>query len=377
MYPLQIPEQPDLGFLGGMSGGEPEDFRQYGVPTFGAYADRMGIINNGLGLAAEVDYEVIDGRVACRTPMLELAPEDYQYMQQNRVPFDGMVALGDTGAVYQYSGDLGFFSKIVSAAKGAVSKVTGGIKNIIKKIPGGKYLVKLGEKIYSIANKLLAPLTHYVGKYATKLAPIAAFIPGYGPAIAGALLAAGKVAQLMQKYGVKYKGKKGKVRKLKFKSGSKAKKFKSAVKKTAKKQKKKFSSKRKELGLSKKAYAARVQGKIKTKIAGKKSLLGDDGDPMVDEFLSGAPWWQKRQRRIQRRRRVRAGLPVIPREILVRRGLLGDDFDFVDGADDGFIDGPPFWMRGGPQKWRRRFTGARRVKNKRARRMGLPPWMRR
>lgn len=361
----------DMGFLGGATGGEPEDFRQYGVPTFGAYADSMGIMG-GMGLAAEVEYEVIDGRVAARTPMLELAPEDYQYMQQNRVPYDGMVALGDTGGLYQYSGDLGFFSTIVSAVKSVGKKVASGASSILKKIPGGKYLVKLGEKIYSIANKLIKPLTHYVGKYATKLAPVAALIPGYGPAIAGALYAAGKVAQLMQKYGVTYKGKEGKARKLKFKSGTKAKKFQKAMKKTGKKQKKAFSKKRKELGLSKAAYKKRVQGEIKDKLSSGKSKLSG-ADPMVDEYLAGAAPWMRSFRRLRRRKR---GLPVLPRHILRRRGLLGDDFDFV-GDDFDFVgtDDPPPFFRAGPRKWRRPWRGPLRARGRRFGRR--PPWMRR
>jgi hypothetical protein len=43
----------------------------------------------------------------------------------------------------------------------------------------------------------------FVGKYASKLAPIAALIPGYGTAIAGALYTAGKIAKVMQQFDVK------------------------------------------------------------------------------------------------------------------------------------------------------------------------------
>lgn len=355
----------DMGLLGASYDTEPDDFRQYGVPTFGMYADKMGI-QSGMGLAAEVEYEVIDGRVAARTPMLELAPRDYMYMRENRVPYHGMMALGDTGAVYAYDGSLGFFSKIVGAVKSVGKKVASGVSSVLKKIPGGKYLVKLGEKVYSIANKILKPLTYYVGKYATKLAPVAALIPGYGPAIAGALYAAGKIAQTMQKYGVSYskkKVKKGKPKKLKFKSGAAAKKFQKAMKSQARKQKRAFSKKRKELGLSKSAYKKRIQGEIKAKLSG--------ADPMVDEFLSlGAlPPWARRQRR---RRRIRAGMPR-------RRAwthfygddfdFVGDDFDFVDGGLDGRRQRPPFF-RGGPRRWRRPYMGPRRLRRR------LPAWMR-
>lgn len=225
--------------LGGDDGMEPEDWRLYGPRNFGAYADSMGIHDcSNLGLLAEVQWEMIDGVPCARAPMLDLDPDDYRYVQTMGTPYDGMMALGDTGAVYEWDGELGFFSAIVSAAKSVVKKVSGAVKNVIKKIPGGKYLIKLGSKIYKVAGKLVKPLTKYVGKYATKLAPVAALIPGYGPAIAAALYTAGKIAKLMDKYGVSYKGKKGGVRKLKFKSGSSAKKFQRAMKKAAKSAKK-------------------------------------------------------------------------------------------------------------------------------------------
>ena len=62
--------------------------------------------------------------------------------------------------------------------------------------------------------KIVKPLVKFVGKYASKLAPIAALIPGYGPAIAAGLKIAGKVANAMNKYGVKIAGKVGQVRTL-------------------------------------------------------------------------------------------------------------------------------------------------------------------
>lgn len=250
MYPgTQIPtltQSTAVQYLGGDDGTEPEDWRLHGPSTFGVYADSMGIHDcSNLGLAAEVQWEMIDGVPCARAPMLELDPDDFRYVQTMGTPYDGMMALGDTGAIYEWDGDLGFFSSIVSAAKSVVKKVGSKIKSVIKKIPGGKYLIKLGSKIYKVASKLVKPLTKYVGKYATKLAPVAALIPGYGPAIAGALYMAGKVAKLMEKYGVSYKGKKGKVRKLKFKSGKKAKQFKRAMGKAAKKAKKTHKKKQK------------------------------------------------------------------------------------------------------------------------------------
>lgn len=233
----------------------PADWRMYGLGPqdglpphyqWGMYADTMGLMSGeGLGLAAEVDVDLYGNRVLARTPMLELDPSDYRYIQTMRRPYPGMMALGDDGTLYEYDGTLGFFKKLFRKAKKAVKRVAKRVKRvakkIIKKIPGGKYLLKLGEKVYKIAKKIVRPLMKFVGKYAAKLAPVAALIPGYGPAIAGALYTAGKVAKLMTKYGVKLKGKKGTVRKLQFKTGSSAKKFKKALSKAAKRMKKKKS----------------------------------------------------------------------------------------------------------------------------------------
>lgn len=314
------------GLLGGDDGLQPEDWRRYGVPDLGAYADRMGIMScEGIGLAAEVDYEVIDGQVAARTPMLELAPEDYQHMARTGRPYDGMMALGDTGAVYEWDGDLGFFSKIVSAAKSVVKKVGSAAKRVIKKLPGGKYLIKLGSKIYKVASKLVKPLVKYVGKYATKLAPVAALIPGYGPAIAAALYTAGKVAKLMKKYGVTYKGKKGGVRKLKFKSGSSAKKFQKALKKQAKKAKKLQKKKQRKKAIS------RAIAKAKKRWMKKHGINGMDG-------MGAPPFVRGRSRRIRRRRvgPPRRRRPLVPLRPLARRRRR-----MVRMARRGLI--PPVW----------------------------------
>jgi len=317
----------DSGLLGGDDGLQPDDWRRYGVRDFGAYSERMGIMScEGLGLAAEVDYEIIDGQVAARTPMLELAPEDYQHMARGGRPYDGMMALGDTGAVYEWDGELGFFSKIVSAAKSVVKKVGSAAKRVIKKIPGGKYLIKLGSKVYKIASKLVKPLVKYVGKYATKLAPVAALIPGYGPAIAAALYTAGKVAKLMQKYGVKFKGKKGGVRKLKFKSGKSAKKFQKALKKAAKKAKKLQKKKQRKKAIALAIAKAKRRWMKKHGVSG----FGDMGAP---------PFVRGRRRRIRRpwlgplRRRRR---PLVPLRPLARRRRR-----MVRMARRGLI--PPVW----------------------------------
>lgn len=253
---------------------EPEDFRLYGLPEYGAYAEMLGIISGDeipVPLAVEVDQELYGSGVYARTPMIELAPDDYKYVSIMKQPYDGMMGLGDTGQVYEWDGTLGFFRKLFRKAKAAVKKVARkvrkGVRKVLKKIPGGKYVLKLGKKIFKIASKIVKPLTKFVGRYAAKLAPVAALIPGYGPAIAGALYAAGKVANLMNKYGVKIKGAAGKVRKLAFKSGKSAKRFRKALKRAA------SSEKRKMRRVGAKRYSAAVKSKFKggsRKIRGKR-----------------------------------------------------------------------------------------------------------
>lgn len=244
---------------------EPEDLRLYGLPTYGAYAHLMGILSADdlPPMAVEVDQSLYGNQVAARTPMLELAPDDYNWVRVMRQPRDGMMALGDDGMVYEWDGTLGFFRKLFRRVKKAVKRVAGrvkkGIKRVLKKIPGGKYLIKLGQKVYKIASKIVKPLTKFVGKYAAKLAPVAALIPGYGPAIAGALYAAGKIANLMNEYGAKIKGAAGKIRKLDFKSGQDAKKFQRALIKAAKSEK----SKMRRIGAKK--YSAAVKNKFAAK----------------------------------------------------------------------------------------------------------------
>lgn len=245
---------------------DPEDFRLYGLPEYGAYAEMLGIISGDelpIPMAAEVDQALYGQGVYARTPMIELAPDDYRYVSVMKQPYSGMMGLGDDGTVYEWDGTLGFFRKLFRKAKKAVKrvarKVRSGVRKVLKKIPGGKYVLKLGKKIFKIASKIVKPLTKFVGRYAAKLAPVAALIPGYGPAIAGALYAAGKVANLMNKYGVKIKGAAGKVRKLAFKSGKSAKAFRRAIKSAARKEK----SKMRRVG--KRRYSAAVKSKFRSR----------------------------------------------------------------------------------------------------------------
>lgn len=208
------------GFLGlETSGNEPAPWETVGLKDWGYLAASLGIISGDEFPMPPV--EVIPDRDGiARTPMLELSPRDYKHMKVWKVPYHGMMALGDDGTAYQYDGSLGagFFSRIFRRIKKGIKKVASrikkGIRMVISKMPGGKYLLKIADKIHKVAMKFVRPLMKFVGKYAAKLAPIAALIPGYGPAIAAGLRVAGKVANLMNKWDVKLMGKKGKARTL-------------------------------------------------------------------------------------------------------------------------------------------------------------------
>ena len=244
-----LTQWPDQG-MGGYDeedSNEPEDWRLYGFNQYGkerrpygAFSEKMGIIDcAGLGgIACEVTPQLIGGQVVARTPLLELEPQDFQYVQTMWKPKPGMRALGDDGAIYEFDGTLGFFKRLFRGIKKVARKIRKGVRKVIKKIPGGKYLIKLGKKIWKISKKFVKPLVKFVGKYAAKLAPVAALIPGFGPAVAAGLYTAGKVANMMRKVGATVKAVKGgKLSKLVFPSGSKAKMFQKLLTKAAKKEK--------------------------------------------------------------------------------------------------------------------------------------------
>jgi hypothetical protein len=206
-----------LGFTPESSPYEPEEWETVGLKGWGVYSPSMGVISGDEipELLVEADQD-LNG--LARTPMIELAPDDYKYVQVVKTPYDGMLGLGDNGEVYAYDGSLGFFKKLFRRVKKRVKKVAKrigrGLKSVLKKLPGGKALIKIASKIHKVAMKFVRPLAKFVGKYAAKLAPVAALIPGWGPAIAAGLYTAGKVAKLMTKYGVKVVGRKGKTRTL-------------------------------------------------------------------------------------------------------------------------------------------------------------------
>lgn len=205
------------------------------IRGFGAYANTMGLIADASGFLAEYDDtdEIAPGVV--RTKMLEFAPQDWAEIARTGQPRIGAVALADDGDVYQYMGS--FFKKLFSKIKTGIKKVAKKIgsvaKKIISKLPGGKYLIKLYDRVHKIAMKIVRPLAKFVGKYAAKLAPVAALIPGYGPAIAGALYTAGKIAKVMQATGVTQDPKGKPI----FKSGKQASAFQRALKAAARKEK--------------------------------------------------------------------------------------------------------------------------------------------
>jgi len=217
--------------LAGCDGQGPEDL--ISGCGIGAYAEPFGIMGGG-NITAEVDPGP-DGYAV--TPLLEVGLIDYSHMQNTGAPYVGMGATDAiTGDYYRYEQDpvsgLGFFRKIFRRVRKGVRKVAKrigkGVKRFIKKLPGGKYLLRFGRKLKKIAMKMVKPLAKLVGKAAPFLAKVAAFIPGYGPAIAAGLHTAGKIANVMKKIGVKKK--KGK---LSFSSGQQMKAFKQAMKQEA------------------------------------------------------------------------------------------------------------------------------------------------
>jgi len=208
-------------------GDDPLPWDVYGLAGFGSYIDSMGYIEGGRGYMIEVDESNRYGNSDYyRTPMLEMAPGPYELANRFGVVLDGTLALGDDGSVYQYEGLGGFFKKIFSKAKSVVKhvgkKIIKGGEKLLKKTKFGRGIIRLKNKVIGVAMKLVKPLLKIVGKWAPKLAPIAAMIPGFGTVVAGYLTAAGTAAKLLDKHGVEFvemmqtdkHGKKKKVRKL-------------------------------------------------------------------------------------------------------------------------------------------------------------------
>lgn len=205
---------------------EPLDWSKYGLSEFGAYIDQpLGMIDGEqIGLAMEYDEDdyVHGPRGALvRTKMLEMSPTDIAHCRRWGKPRLEAVAIADDGDIYSWTetpGYGGFFKKLVKRVKKRVKKVVKGVKKVagkvksgikkasrrmIKALPGGKYLLKVYDKVKKVGMKLVKPLLKYVGPIAKKIAPIAALIPGYGPAIAAGLYKVGKMSDVIKKYKVK------------------------------------------------------------------------------------------------------------------------------------------------------------------------------
>ena len=221
-------------FFGSANDGIPlQPWESVGLAGYGYLVPKMGDMSTNIPVEVGDDQTMFYNGLA-RTPMVELSPEDYAYVSNNRgQAYDGMLGLGDDGETYVYDGLGGFFKRLFRKIKKKVKKVVRkvrrgirkvrrgfrkvlkkgfsvvrkiggrirrGLRRVIKRLPGGKALIKIAGKIRKVAMKVVRPVSRFVGKYARKLAPIARFIPGYGPAISAGLRVAGRVAQTFNKY---------------------------------------------------------------------------------------------------------------------------------------------------------------------------------
>lgn len=235
---------------------EPADWARMGLLGFGAEMDRPYAMIDGdqLGLAMEYDEDdfvgYAGGSPLVRTKMLEMCPREIEHIRSTGRPRLNAVAMADDGDIYQWNqveGLGGFFKKLRKKARKIASRVVKGVKKVhrgitaatkkmIKRLPGGKYLVKIYDRVKKVAMKVTKPLKKLLGGPLGKyLAPIAALIPGAGPVVALAIAgmrAEGKVDSIMKKFKVK-RNKKGQP---KFASGAQAKAVKAALTKAAKEQ---------------------------------------------------------------------------------------------------------------------------------------------
>lgn len=220
---------------------EPEDWSTEAVLGFGAQIDQpVAMLDGAMGLAMEYDsddFVSYAGGPLVRTKMLEICPEEIATIRRRGRPTLGAVALSDDGDIYQWTevrGLGGFFKKLRKKFKKVSGKVikraskfrkrlTAKAKKLIKKLPGGKYLVKIYDRVKAVGMKLTKPLKKLLGSKVGKfLGPIAAMIPGAGPVVAGAIAVMrrkGQIEKALKKLGVK-RNKKGQP---KFKSGAQAK----------------------------------------------------------------------------------------------------------------------------------------------------------
>jgi len=236
--------------MAGTDDAPPLDWSSWYLKDFGAYVDNPYPMINAdqMGLMMEYgDDDVIgycsDGQPVVRTKVLEMDPQEVAYLLRSGQPRPGTVALGDDGTVYQWEELPGLggwfrrlFKKIGRGIKKGFRAIGKGVKwvvrgigkvarKLIKKLPGGKYLIKIYDRVKTVAMKAVRPLVKLIGKIGKFVAPIAAIIPGYGPAIAAVLYKAGTIAKLIKVFDVKV-DKKGRPI---FKSGHQARSFRRAL----------------------------------------------------------------------------------------------------------------------------------------------------
>lgn len=221
-------------FFGSQDDGIPlQPWESVGLANYGYLVPSMGDMDTNIPVEVGPDQTMFYEGLA-RTPMIELSPSDYGYLKINQgQPYNGMMGLGDDGEAYVYDGLGGFFKRLFRKIKRKVKKVgrrirkgirrvrkgfrkvvrkgfsvvrkigsriRKGIRRVVKRLPGGKALIKIAGKIRKVAMKVVRPVSKVVGKWAGKLAPIAKFIPGYGPAISAGLRVAGRVAKTFNRF---------------------------------------------------------------------------------------------------------------------------------------------------------------------------------
>lgn len=192
--------------------GAPVSWNDEVEPMFGQgdFIDELGYIGDASNVEIIMEDDDFDGDEYI-TPMLEFAPMDYQMIKNNGgIPLVGMEAISDLGDLYEYvpvptlDGRLRrAFKRLRKRVRRRFVKIGRGIKRAIKKTRFGRAIIRLGKKIVTVSKRIIKKIAPIVGKWCTRLAPLAAMIPGFGPAISGVMLAVGTAATLIHKYGGK------------------------------------------------------------------------------------------------------------------------------------------------------------------------------
>jgi len=192
--------------------GAPVSWNDEVEPLFGQgdFIEELGYIGDASNVEIIMEDDDFDGDEYI-TPMLEFAPMDYQMIKNNGgIPLVGMEAISDLGDLYEYvpvptlDGRLRrAFKRLRKRVRRRFVKIGRGIKRAIKKTRFGRAIIRLGKKIVSVSKRIIKKIAPIVGKWCTRLAPLAAMIPGFGPAISGVMLAVGTAATLIHKYGGK------------------------------------------------------------------------------------------------------------------------------------------------------------------------------